>query len=179
MATKTPAKRKTAVKKKRTQRLNNTGDPVMYGISRIDSVRFRSHAWRVSLRRQRRVHVRNFSDKSYGGKAKALAAAKQYRDRFLKRYSPLSRQEFSNAKRRNNRSGITGVYKSVMRYRLANGRWREIYYWAAHWPTTVGKFICQRFRVDRLGEREAFRRACEARTQGLARVKGVYWVSDR
>jgi hypothetical protein len=56
---------------------------VMYGISRIEDEQYRTHAWRVSLRRHGIMHVRNFADKKCGGKHKALRLARAYRDEVI------------------------------------------------------------------------------------------------
>ena len=52
----------------------------LYGITRVDHEPSRTHAWRVTIQRQGKVHVGHFSDGVYGGKMKALGAAKQFRD---------------------------------------------------------------------------------------------------
>jgi len=55
-----------------------------YGISRIDNELYRTHAWRVSLRRHGQVHVKNFPDKKCGGRQQALQRARHHRDGSLK-----------------------------------------------------------------------------------------------
>jgi hypothetical protein len=151
----------------------------MYGISRIDDDIHRTHAWRVSLRRRGKALVRNFADKKYGGKGRALAAAKAYRDELLERYPPLTRREFASIPRRHNRSGVTGVYRYAKKYTLADGKERESWYWEAHWPTETGQFMRVNFSVNQYGENLARRLAIWARDQGLAQIEGVFWASER
>ena len=53
------------------------------GVSRIDQDERRTHGWYVRVRlRTGKYASKLFSDKSHGGKAKALDAAMKYRDTF-------------------------------------------------------------------------------------------------
>ena len=151
----------------------------MYGISRIDDEANRQHAWRVSLRRRGKSLVKNFPDKKSGGKTKALRLAKEYRDKLLEKYPPISRVEFANSMRRNNTSGVTGVCFVRSRYRLRNGKERSLSYWEAIWPTVPGQHINKRFSVAVHGKQKAFEMACRARKQGLRKVQGVFWAAER
>jgi len=151
---------------------------MMYGISRIDDEEFRTHAWRVSLRRRHIMHVRNFADKKCGGKRNALRLARAYRDELMRTIVPLSRKEFSGIRRRNNQTGVVGVCRYSKSYRLKDGTLRHCWYWEAIWPTTPGKSEIVRFAVNKFGEAGAFNRACSARARGLKRVEGVYWPCE-
>lgn len=151
----------------------------MYGISRIDDEVYRTHAWRVSLRRRGKAYVRNFADLKCGGKRKALAMAKKYRDELLERHQPLTRKEFADILRGHNRTGITGVYRYVKTYYLKDGTERETWYWEAHWPTVRGGSEKASFSVKVYGERGAKARAVQARQEGLKRVEGYFWASER
>jgi len=150
----------------------------MYGISRIDDEKYRTHAWRVSLRRRRIRHVRNFADKKYGGKRNALRFARAYRDQLIRKVPPLSRKEFSGIRRRNNRTGVVGVCRYSKGYKLKDGTVRYAWYWEAIWPTTPGKSEIARFSVNKFGERGAFNRACAARINGFKRIEGLYWPCE-
>lgn len=151
----------------------------MYGISRIDDDSHHTHAWRVSLRRRGKRLVRNFPDKKYGGRCEALLAAKAHRDALLEQYPPITRKEFSSVRRRNNQSGITGVYRYAKKYCLADGREKETWYWEAHWPTEMGRFQRISFSVNDYGEDLARRLAIRAREQGVKQLDGVFWASER
>lgn len=151
----------------------------MYGISRMDDSTHRTHAWRVSLRRHGRSLVKNFPDKKYGGSRLALMAAMQHRDELLVLHPPISRKEFSSAPRRNNRTGITGVYKYVKTYPLRNGGFGESWYWEANWPTQQGQSRRASFGVKRYGEDMAKQLAIRARERGMREVQGVFWASER
>src|SRR5210317_1996969 len=117
---------------------NNGKSKAMYGISRIDDDVYRTHAWRVSLCRRGKRHVKNFADKKCGGKGRALIKAKEYRDTLLRKHLPLSRKEFCTILCSNNKSGVTGVYKYAKSFTLKNGSVKESWYWEAHWPTEQG-----------------------------------------
>ncbi|MEM8500829.1 MAG: AP2/ERF family transcription factor [Pseudomonadota bacterium] len=160
-------------------RTNNNTSTAMYGISRIDDPAHRSYAWRVSLRRRGKLIVKNFTDKKHGGKGKALQAAKKHRDQVLADNPPLSRKEFSSAKRRNNRTGITGVYTYAKRFTLKDGTIRETWYWEANWPGERGESLHRSFSVRTYGEDLAKQLAIRAREEGMRQLSGVFWASER
>jgi hypothetical protein len=150
----------------------------MYGISRIDDEEFRTHAWRVSLRRRHTMHVKNFPDKKCGGKRKALLLAQAYRDELIRKNPPLSRKEFSSIRRRNNQSGVVGVCRYSKSYTLKDGTLRHSWYWEAIWPTAPGRSEIVRFSVNQFGETGAFQRACKARDRGFKQIQGIYWPCE-
>ncbi|NIB42384.1 AP2 domain-containing protein [Pseudomaricurvus alkylphenolicus] len=152
---------------------------VMYGISRIDDDSHNTHAWRVSLRRNGKTHVKNFPDKKCGGKRKALNQAKEYRDEFIASNPPMTRQEFSSIKRRNNTSGVTGVCRFATKTYLADGTERLYWSWEASWPTTRGESESVRFSEKKYGAQEAFEKAVEAREKGIKKLTGVFWAAER
>lgn len=78
-------------------------------IYRIDHDTSHTHSWYVTLQRRGRVYHRHFTDSVYGGKSKALDAAKVYRDSLMKCLRPLTRPERCRIRKRNNRSGVSGV----------------------------------------------------------------------
>lgn len=123
--------------------------------------------------------VKNFPDKKYGGKRKALQTAKAHRDRMLVSHRPLSRAEFANVLRRNNKSGVPGVCLVRCKYYLVNGAERELLYWEAIWPSAVSGRFTKRFSVKTHGMQGAFELACRARRTGLRKVKGTFWASAR
>jgi len=137
----------------------------MYGISRIDDDAHRQHAWRVSLRRKGKHFVKNFPDKKWFSRHEALRAAKKHRDQLAILYPPISRREFCNVKRRNNRFGITGVYCYGKPYKLKDGTIKKIWYWEANWPDENGKSLSQAFSINKYGEKGANQRAIDAAYQ--------------
>jgi len=151
----------------------------MYGISRIDDYIYNTHAWRVSLRRHGKMYVKNFPDIKCGGKRKAQQEAKLYRDELLIKYSPMTRKQFCSIIRRNNKSGISGVYTYSKPYVLKDGTVKEAWYWEANWPNKKHESVSSRFSVKQFGEKRARRMAIQAREQGLSEVEGNFWASQR
>lgn len=151
----------------------------MYGISRFDNESNRTHGWRVSLRRHGKMLVKNFPDKSLGGKNKALKAAKQHRDELLEKFPPITRKEVCVIKRANNKSGITGVCTYGKRYRLRDGSERESRYWEANWPSADGKPLSINFSVNKYGEEVARSMAIRARRRAIESLDGLFWASER
>jgi len=161
------------------KRRNNNTSKAMYGISRIDNDAFRTHAWRVKLVRRGQVYFKNFPDKRFGGKAKALREARTYRDDLLLKHPPISRKEFCAIRRRNNRTGITGVYRYAKSFVLKNGKVKKSWYWEATWPIGKSQQTHQSFSVNEFGEAKAKRLAIQAREEALADISGHYWASAR
>ena len=160
-------------------RRNNGRGKAMYGISRIDDEAHRTHAWRVSLCRRGKRHVKNFPDRKWGGKGKALTAAKAFRDELLQRFPPLSRQEFCSILRSNNKSGITGVYKYAKSFTLRDGTVKKNWYWEATWPNVNAEQDHIAFSVNEHGEEKARELAVRARQRALRRLEGHFWASGR
>lgn len=158
---------------------NNDTCTEMYGISRIDCNTHNAHAWRVSLSRRGKRHVKNFTDKSCGSQGAALKKAIAYRDKLLVEHPPITRKEFCNAKRRNNKTGITGVYKYKKSYQLKDGSIKDYWYWEANWPDVAGESISKSFSINKLGEITAKEMAISAREDGMKNVDGIFWAAER
>lgn len=154
-------------------------ESLMYGISRIDDEIHRTHAWRVSLRRQGKMHIKNFPDKKHTNKCKALLLAKQFRDEVLLKYPATTRQQFCSVIRGNNRTGISGVYTYCKSNVLRDGTIKETWYWEANWPDDNHQSVSVSFSVKTYGEEIARQMAIRARKEGLHTVKGVFWASKR
>jgi len=143
----------------------------LYGITRKDIKATRTYAWVVTLTRARRVYRKYFSDGVYGGKRASLAAAKRYRDEVIAKHASLSRRDYANVRRRNNRSGVPGVCKSPKPRRRFGKHYRE-WFWIAYWtPAPGGACRHKSFSMKKYGAKEAFRRAVEARRRGLAQMQ--------
>ncbi len=158
---------------------NNNGCKEFYGISRVDCEKHGAHAWKFSLRRHGKRHSRNFADKKYGDKARALVKAKEFRDQFLFEHPPISRKEFCNVKRRHNKTGITGVCKFSKAYQLKDGTVRESWYWSANWPDANGESVNKSFSIRVFGDDMAKQKAIRARENGMKNVEGTFWAAER
>jgi hypothetical protein len=162
--------------KKRIVKAGRAARRSRYAITRIESKAHRTFAWIVSVQRRKQIWRRTFSDRSYGGKTKALTAAKAFRDQILSQHPPMSRAEYCRIKRRNNKSGLAGVCRYIypgvhVRSAVQRG------YWLAFWTLAPGKGKRLKFSIDRFGERGALKRAMRARKEALAGLDGQ-WVNS-
>ncbi len=71
------------------------------------------HYWLVSLKRQGKEIIRQFFDIAYGGEEYARLMAFAYRDAAMRLFPPWTLRELNDKPRRNNKSGIPGVYPRV------------------------------------------------------------------
>lgn len=138
-------------------------------IYRIDHDRSQTHSWYVTIQRRGRVYHRHFTDSVYGGKRKALDAATVYRDSLLAALRPFTRPDRCRIKKKNNRSGISGVTK-IETWEYIRGRRYHRRYWLAQWPIGNGKAHRKKFSITRYGEHGARQRALRARQAALKRL---------
>lgn len=138
----------------------------LIGIIRVDHHPSRTHAWVVTIQRRNRIHTGHFSDGVCGGKEAALEAAVRYRDYLVRSLPPLSRRALCSIKKKNNRSGTSGVTR-IEQYETIGDRKRLRIYWVAQWPTGNGRAKQKKFSVRVYGERGAYLLAMRARKQGL------------
>jgi hypothetical protein len=150
----------------------------LYGITRVDHEPSRTHAWRVTIQRQGKVHVGHFSDGVYGGKAKALTAAKRFRDEIVAKHPPLSRKEYCSILRRNNRSGYAGVSYHAEVVETEKGA-VERRFWIARCPLEPWRTKLVKFSVAKYGSEGAFKRAVKARRDALARLSGAFNPAEK
>ena len=111
-----------------------------------------------------------FGDSVYGGKRKALTAARDHRDELEREHPHYSRKEVAQIKSSRNTSGIVGVRLSEE----IDRRWpnEPVYlYWVAQWSPSPGVRKTKRFSVDKYGDEEAFRLALKARSDGLKEME--------
>lgn len=146
--------------------------PVAKHIYRIDHDKSHTHSWYLTIQRRGQVYHRHFTDSVYGGKSKALDAAKVYRDSLIKCLRPLTRPERCRIRKKNNRSGVSGVTK-IDALEKNRGRIYHRRYWLAQWPIGNGKAQIKKFSITRYGERRAFQRALRARREALKRLAKV------
>ena len=144
-----------------------------YGITRMDHERSRTHAWRVTIQRRGKIHVGHFSDGVYGGRQKALAAAKKYRDKLVAKNPPLSRRQYCSILRKNNRSGLAGVSYHSELIETGHGA-VERRFWIARLPLEPWRTKLVKFSVAKYGAEEAFRRAVKARQDALDGLSGTF-----
>ena len=138
----------------------------MLNIRRVDHAASHTHCWRVTVQRRTRIFVRDFSDGRHASPQHALQAAQWYRDTLVKAYPPLSKAAYCAIRKKNNRSGISGLTR-VDTWALYRGRRVRRLYWDAQWPIGHGKAQHKKFSIAKYGEDGAYLRACTARKTGL------------
>jgi hypothetical protein len=135
------------------------------GISRIDQPSHRTHGFFLRAARQGKIFSGFFSDKAYGGRAQALAAAQEHRVKLLKIVGlPFQKSRRLNAEivRRRGRSGIYGVRRVINRQIRP---WRKS--WVAAWSPQPGVVRKKQFSIRKHGEERAKQLALRARRAGL------------
>ena len=140
-------------------------DPSLRNITRIDAGS--THAWEVRIMRRGEQYAKTFTDRQLGGKARALAAARKYRDQMLRKLTGYSREELLTKASSRNTSGYPGVRK--LETNVRKGKWIYSYaFWEASWtPRPGGKRVKRRFSVQKYGDKKAKQLAIEARRKGL------------
>lgn len=146
----------------------------MYGISRMDNDSNRTHGWLVTIQRRREIYRKFFSDMPHGGKLKALAAAKAFRDEIIAQYPLFSKQEHANLKKRSNQSGIVGVCRVVASETKTLPPEKQRWNWVAAWTLSDGRRKRVKFSVRMFGEEQARALAIRAREEGLKALEGDF-----
>jgi hypothetical protein len=136
-------------------------------ISRLEKSPKHAAGWRVGVVRRGKSTHRHFADSKFGGKTKALAAAKTWRDQVVKSGSDVDYVLWRRQKRsRESSSGIVGV-----------GRYEVLYaatrhpVWEASWQDADGRRHSRRFFISVHGEKGAKARAIAARREAMAELK--------
>lgn len=131
----------------------------MYAITRLEE---KPGVWRwaVNFTRRGKLYSKSFYDLKSGGSKRALSAAISWRNQQLIDVKVLTRREFRQIARSNNRSGEPGV-RFMRRKNQPRGSWQA--------KTRVGKNkqVTKTFAVNKYGNRGAFERAVQARAELL------------
>ena len=135
------------------------------GICRIDQPSHRTHGFFVRVMRKSKIHSAFFTDLKHGGKALALAAAQQHRQKLLAKLGlpqQMSRRDWAEIRRRKGSSNVVGVQKVISR----RGK-RPVVYWMATWSPEPYVVRRKCFSIKRFGSRKAKRLAIQARRAGV------------
>jgi hypothetical protein len=138
----------------------------MLNIRRVDHDASSTHCWRVTVQRRKRIFARDFSDGRHASQQHALQAAQMYRDKLVKAYPPLSKATYCAIRKKNNRSGISGLTR-VDTWQMYKGRRFRRLYWDVQWPIGHGKAQHKKFSITKYGAQGAYRRAFTARKTAL------------
>jgi len=83
------------------------------GIVRIDQPEKYNHGWWVRRRRGEKTHSKFFTDKRYGGKRKALLAARGFNDKLTESLPPINRTRTAATKAAASRKKTTTTRKKA------------------------------------------------------------------
>lgn len=142
----------------------------MEGIVRIENAT--TGRWIVRFRRNRKTYIGHFADSLHGGKPAALKAAKAWRDERLRDAQPMSSQAYYSFLRKNNTSGVTGVFRVKLIKTRTDGTRTEHWAWIAHSPTKPIR--ARSFSIAKYGEQVAFKFAVAARKQFVAECEAPF-----
>lgn len=140
-------------------------------ITRIDTKRG-THGFQVRFQRNSISHF--FDDNKFGGREKAIEAARLYRDSMenIIGSSDYNAPQFNKKQKSRNVSGHVGVYRTT----LVKKKKQYIYkyeVWVAHYPVARGKNTNKPFYIHKLGELEALRQAIEERKKAVAKYYSI------
>ena len=110
-----------------------------------------------------------FCDLSHGGKRKALRKAKAWRDKKMEFLPDKPIRIIHEKISPRNTAGVIGV--QLDRKVFKNGD--EYFTYVASWYPEKDNKQRKYFPIDKYGEAEAFRLACEARAQGIEGIEKV------
>jgi len=139
------------------------------GISRIDSRS--THGWFVRGYRNGKTYSKLFSDLKCGGKRKALALAREHRDKLhaeLEKIPQKPRARRIVRRDARNTTGVLGVCRTAKKG--PNGRMNECY--SVSWRPEPGVQKCTSFSIRKYGEKKAFKLAVEHRKRMLKEIYG-------
>ncbi len=135
-------------------------------ISRIDIPKKKTHGWYVRVWFKGKMHSKFFSDTGHDTSTEALAAAVEYRDELEEQIGKPRTDRVVVTHSPRNRTGVMGVrrmFKRTGAFMPATSapRYSEVY--EVTWQYAPNKVRNTSFSIDKYGEVEAFRLACELR----------------
>lgn len=144
----------------------------------------KNHSWQFQYENDPIKESKNFSDSIYGSKEAAFAAAKEYRDAFLRSAAELGLVSPDGSLQGaalpvdlklspRNTSGIIGLYRED---RFRKDRQASEVAWIANFKTEAGKHSQKSFPVHSLGEKQALCRALEFRRDYVLRAAATVTV---
>ena len=138
-------------------------------ITRLDAS---TRGYEVRVMRRGKLHCKLFSASLFGGKRKALTAAREYRDELVEKLASkaYTRKQLAKRVTSRNTSGIVGVrFVQESDSRSADGVVYE--YWEAQWSPSPGVRSKKRFSVKVHGPRNAKKLAIKAREAGVRKME--------
>ena len=131
-------------------------------ISRIDDYRKKQHCWYVRVNWKKQYYARQFSDKQYDGKARALEAAIEYRNQVEREIGKPRSERLVLGSPRPSNTGQRGIRRiKVKQRKRGKDYWWDVYQVTYHPAPGVTKRTS--VSIQKYGEEEAFRKACAIR----------------
>lgn len=138
--------------------------------SQLRNIKRRAGGWLVEVRRRSYCWRKYFAWSIFGGQARALEAARKWRDERIAATSGPAYEVWKRERpQARNTTGTIGVFRSVHRS-SRRGVQREYWYWQALWVDLEGRRRTRTFGVAKFGERAARRLAYQARKDALAEI---------
>jgi hypothetical protein len=123
--------------------------------------------WSAVIRRASGEVARLFSDNVYGGSRKAYRVASTWYEQTLPHYPLATRIGKMTTIRRNNQSGVSGVYRWP-----ANGGNRPGACWAAQWVVESRQVpVRRKYSIAFYGEQQAKDLAVKARNAAIKKLQ--------
>lgn len=146
----------------------------MRNIRRMDDDSRSTHAWLVQVQRHHQIAIKMFSDSVWGGKRKALAAARAWRDEHKQATAEQAHALWRrNRLRSNNRSGLVGVARYERKADAHGHKTGGAAFWLASWIDAHGVGRKRKFSVKLWGERGAKQKSIAARAQGVSEAEAA------
>jgi hypothetical protein len=163
-----PAKKKRpAARKAAKKAVRKETRPGLRNISRLEKSPKHAAGWRVGVVRRGKSMHKHFADNKFGGKTKALSAAKAWRDEAVKSTSDVDYVLWRRQKRsRESSSGIVGVGRYEVQYESSRHP-----VWEASWQDADSKRHSRRFFISVHGEKGAKALAIAARREAMEELK--------
>ena len=139
-------------------------------VSRIDSPKKKLHGWYVRIQYKNQSFSKFFSDSRYGNRSAALEEAVEYRNQLEEKIGrPRTERLIIGNITSRPPTGVTGV-RRIKRKEVKRGRRyiRDVY--EITWNPEPGKLTRTTVSINKYGEEEAFRRACEIRKRKMQEI---------
>lgn len=127
--------------------------------------------YQVRLKRGSQSWSKLFSDGVWGGKRRALAAAREYRDELEEQTKHLASRKSAALKNKGRTETKRAGVRFVVQYEPESAKGYYEYY-VAQWSPEPGTRKTKRFSVNKYGKRRALQLAIAAREQGVNQIKG-------
>ena len=143
--------------------IKRTDTPLLYEVNYPEQSQV---GFLVKGRRRGQPFHKIFNISQFPSEEACFKAAASEAKSLHKLYPPLTRQEYSQIKRKNFTNKIVGVRRLVS---IVKGEPYD--FWEASWSPKVGVVKKRRFSVNKYGEEEARKLALKTRQDGLASME--------